>query len=206
MAETLHQTGMRILPDLAKMPEWIALCELLLQAEGVSMRCSARQASLAGDVRLARLLGAQSRHEAGHVALFQAVLRSAPARYRAGLRQPLAALLAYERRLDDALCRGDLSLSLIGLQVVLEGIGIELLRRFDGAPALRPLRRVLLHQEQRHHRLGLSLLNSPGTTQFSSGAEQFVCAGQDLLHASRSLLEHVGLSTEGIDPALALRA
>jgi hypothetical protein len=192
------------LPDLARTPELLALCGLLQHAEHLAMRCAAAQARLVRGERPERRLLAQQRHEAAHAALFDALLRRASPARRDGLQAPLSALQAYEARLERALGRGDLAASLIGFQVVLEGIGTGLFRAFDGSPGLTALRRLLLLQEDGHHRLGLEMLAAFDRDQLIEPAREYAAAGAALLDAARPLLQRAGVAAEGIDPKTTL--
>ncbi len=128
------------------------------RAEAISRDVSRRQAELAPDSAMRRFLMLQSRQEALHAAMFGAALRFASRRDRCPDR--LAdALARFASRLNADLDAGWLAGSLIGLQGVLEAIGVVAL----SAPSTElatfaaqfvPLRHALLAQEQAHHRVG----------------------------------------------------
>lgn len=187
--------GMLIAPNLAVGPELVPLCSLVLAAERLSMRCAGMQAALARGLPFERMFLAQQRHERGHVALFRSVLAFS----RPGgetLVKPLAALATYERRLVSALARGDLAASLVGLQVVLEGIGTNLFSSLTVSPALERIKRAVLLQEEAHHELGARVLRQVRGTNVDSlqaEARAYVDAGRTLLETVDPYLRRAGI-------------
>ena len=195
---------MPIAPDLAVGPDLVPLCALVLAAERLSMRCAGMQAALARGLPFERLFLVQQRHERGHVALFRSVLVVSRTRGES-MDKPLAALAAYEWRLVSALARGELADSLVGLQVVLEGIGTSLFRSFTASPALERMKRGLLLQEEAHHELGARLLRQIQDAKIDSlqaAARTYVEAGRVLVEAANPFLRRVGITAE--DPRLSL--
>lgn len=142
-AESLH---------LARLFAWLGAGERL------ASDCAWRQAELTEDRRHRRFFRAQSRQESFHSLVFGGAISwvSASGSRTVGASRPLA---AYASRLEDALARGDLAESLLGQQVILEGLGeVILAALFRGAErrgsGFRRLRRTILNQEQAHHRFG----------------------------------------------------
>ncbi|MEO8536947.1 MAG: hypothetical protein ABI533_05430, partial [Betaproteobacteria bacterium] len=128
------------LPHVDIGPELVPLCAIVLASERVSMHCAGLQASLARGHEFARSFHAQRRQERLHVALFAALL----AMGRSGgdsADRAVAAVAEYERRLLASLSRGALAESVVGLQIVLEGVGASLFNRFPAPPALAPIKR-----------------------------------------------------------------
>lgn len=130
--------------------------------ERLAHDCARRQSVLVACDRSRRFLRAQARQEMMHARLFeQAVAALAPG----GKVAEPAALRAFGRRLEQALERDDLSESLVASQVVLEGIGEQILVRLNhgldrqGVGFAR-MRRMILRQEQSHHAFGLRMLQA----------------------------------------------
>ncbi len=126
--------------------------------EDLSRDISLRQAALAPTPPLARALGLQSRQEAVHSMLFGAALRCLPRRSACPPRLQ-AALDEFGTRLRADAAAGRLAATLVGLQCVLEGLATAALRPVEGelsrlGERLVPLRPLILHQEEAHHRLG----------------------------------------------------
>lgn len=203
-------TGARLAHD----PELVDLCVVMQHAETIAMQCSGKQAELAATQPLKRRLEAQHRHEAAHAALFHSFVAWAPQRCCAGHGRALAALELYHQRLDAALARGDLADSLVGMQVVLEGIATALLHCFDpfrGRPdrLMEQVRATLLRQEAAHHDLGIrsleGLIVRPADGErLRRSAHDYAMAGRSLLDACDDLLRRFAVESADYDPARAL--
>ncbi len=167
------------------------LLGFLEQGERVANQCAEAQARLAGEMGLpgtvARFLHAQARQEALHARLFQgAILWLAPRQLRPS--PLLTPLREYERLLQAAIERRDLSETLMAEQIILEGLGEAILGRIEAglvnrrAPLGR-LRQTLLRQEEAHHAFGERML------------ARIVSQGQTSRDALRSRApEYLGLS------------
>lgn len=130
--------------------------------ERLAHECASAQAELTSDAGMKRFLKDQARQEAMHARVFQgAITWLAPRHVKET--PPLPALEEYRALLTDALRRGDWFETLLGEQVILEGLGEAILTRIEEGLAKRRapfgrLRRMLLHQEEAHHGFGRRVL------------------------------------------------
>jgi hypothetical protein len=133
----------------------------LLSAEKIAYHCASRQVNLCDSVQEKHFLIRQSRQEKFHAATFQsAILWLTPK----GVSTPAKKQLQqYDSLLMNATENNDLFSSILGLQVVLEGMGDIALSHFDHGIeqrglGYRKLRRTILTQEDSHHDFGLHYL------------------------------------------------
>lgn len=128
--------------------------------ERLAHDCARKQAILLDDLRAQRFLQVQARQERVHARLF-----SNAANWLAP-KQTFAtppALHSFGSRLQQALCRGDITESLVASQVVLEGFGEQILIRLNRGMdrcgiGFSRQRRLVLRQEQGHYAFGLRTL------------------------------------------------
>ncbi len=138
------------------------LLAFLEYGEQMANACAHQQATLAPDQKTQRFLTTQARQEAMHAMVFQGAIAWLAPRHL-GDSPFLPALEEYRRLLTQALDRGDWFESILGEQVILEGLGEAILTRIETglekrcAP-FRRLRLMLLGQEEAHHGFGLRLL------------------------------------------------
>lgn len=132
------------------------LFAVLARGEAIAHDCARRQAELVDDSRSRRFLLVQALQERTHIMLFDSAAGwLAPQQKR--VLPP--AMIEFEQLLQQALARGDLTESLIASQVVLEGLGEQILIRLNrgldnqGIGFARQ-RCVLLHQEHGHFAFG----------------------------------------------------
>jgi hypothetical protein len=136
------------------------LFAVLARGEAIAHDCARRQAELVDDSRSRRFLLVQALQERTHRMLFDSAAGwLAPQQKR--VLPP--AMIEFEQLLQQALARGDLTESLIASQVVLEGLGEQILIRLNRGLDKQGIgfarqRRVLLHQEQGHFAFGQRLL------------------------------------------------
>ncbi len=138
------------------------LLTFLELGERLAQECAGRQALLAADPGSRRFLVSQARQEAGHALVFQGAIAWLGPKHL-GDAPFLPPLEAYRKMLDDALDRKDLLETLLGEQVILEGLGEAILMRIEEGLAKRAapfgrLRRILLRQEEAHHGFGRRML------------------------------------------------
>jgi hypothetical protein len=134
------------------------LLHLLRQGECIAHDGARRQALICGDARMKRFFALQATHEMLHAGVLDVACSVLSPRHRA--QSPaLTALAAFRRDLEHDLARGHLAASIVGLQIVLEGLGMLTLSRMN--PALSrhgarfaPFKRVLEQQEHTHHAFG----------------------------------------------------
>jgi hypothetical protein len=112
----------------------LARAATLLEAgERLAVHAASAQAAIAPEPRAARFFALQARQEAFHARVFAATatfLAPGP-----GVAHPgAAALAAYRARLAADLDAGDLWSSVVGVQVVLEALGVAVLGEVEGAP------------------------------------------------------------------------
>jgi len=134
------------------------LLTFLEQGERMAHDCAKAQSALVTDSGARGFLCSQARQEAAHAMVFQGAIAWLAPKNLGG--SPfLPAMEEYQALLQDALIRKDLVETFLAEQVVLEGLGEAVLTRLEqglmkrAAPFGR-LRRVLLQQEEAHHRFG----------------------------------------------------
>lgn len=133
----------------------------LLSAEKIAHHCASRQAKMYGSGQEKRFLIRQSRQERFHAVTFKsAILWLTPK----GVSTPAKKQMQqYDSLLKIATENNDLFSSILGLQIILEGMGDIALSHFDHAIEQRGLgyqkiRRTILTQEDSHHEFGLNYL------------------------------------------------
>jgi hypothetical protein len=105
--------------------------------------------------------------------------------------------------LEDALRRRDFAETLMGEQIILEGLGEAILARIEEGLAKRNapfgnLRRTLLHQEEAHHEFGRRMLDraiADGTT----APEHLRVRAQEYLALTDGMVSMLGDLFESID-------
>ena len=133
----------------------------LLSGEKVAHHCAARQAKLCGNDQAKCFLIKQSRQERFHAATFQSAFLWLTPR---GVTNPAKKQMQqYESLLKNATENNDLFSSVVGLQVILEGMGNVALSHFDHGIEQRgigyqKIRKAILAQEDSHHEFGLHYL------------------------------------------------
>ena len=161
--------------------------------EDLSRDVALRQAALAPTPQLARALGLQSRQEAVHSMLFGAALRCLPRRSSCPPRLQ-AALAGFAARLNDDAAAGRLVATLVGLQCVLEGLATAVLQPVEGelsslGARLVPLRPLILHQEEAHHRLGEVWVPRLAAQGAAGSAPALAAAGRDYAALGEAVAE-----------------
>ncbi|MFN0305478.1 MAG: hypothetical protein ACKVQU_34590 [Burkholderiales bacterium] len=180
---------------------------LLAEGERLAFNIATREALLATDPVLKRLFQRQAAQEARHVTIFDCVVRYfcgesdvSSIRNAAGNSVQASAIA---RSLARAAATGNLPAMVIGLQGVVEGIGVALLesmrpeRHADGA-LFDPIRRMVLAQERAHQHTGeraLAAVMSDGRIAYGAAesllSEALAC-GHALLGQHEEIFEHVG--------------
>ena len=145
------------------------LFNFLLQGEQLAFDCATKQADLFQDPLSKRFLRAQAHQEALHVKILKAGIGILVPR---GVGEPIAksAMADYRRLLEAALDRGDASESLLGMQIILEGLGDITLNRISAGFSTRGLtfrrvRQLIVGQEDAHHSFGLRRFQHMMSTQ-----------------------------------------
>ena len=135
------------------------LFNFLLQGEQLAFDCASKQSIIFENDVSRRFLKAQARQEALHTKIFKAGIGILTPR---GSGEPIAKrqMNDYRKLLDSNLERGHRAESLLGMQIIFEGLGdIALTRISDGFPtrglAFRRVRHLIVGQEDVHHSFGL---------------------------------------------------
>ena len=135
------------------------LFNFLLQGEQLAFDCASKQSIIFEDKVSRRFLKAQARQEALHTKIFKAGIGILTPR---GIGEPIALrqMNDYRKLLDASLEQGHRAESLLGMQIIFEGLGdITLARISDGFPtrglAFRRVRHLIVGQEDAHHSFGL---------------------------------------------------
>lgn len=166
----------------------------LLRGEKIAHRCSARQARLCDDATMKRFLLNQSRQERFHAITFQsAILWLTPK----GVSGPAEKQMQqYESMLIDATDNNDLFNSIVGLQVILEGMGDISLSHLDTGIRHRSIgyqkiRRAILAQEDSHHEFGVNYLKTNLTqTSNSSYVDNYLSLIDEMLDSVQCLFDY----------------
>jgi len=140
------------------------LFSFLMLGEQVAQRCALEQSKQTTHIGSRRFLLSQARQENYHRILLQkAVLTLTP---KGALFNPAnKPLLKYQKLLDTAIANNNYAETLLGQQVILEGLGEIVLENIDKGMSNRmfgfkKIRRVILKQEQAHHDFGIRRLNN----------------------------------------------
>ena len=169
------------------------IISFFLSGEKVAHRCAARQAQICDDKNIKRFLRTQARQEKFHATVFQSeILWLAPK----GVRCPAQKQMQqYEKILMASIDNNDLTSSIIGLQIILEGMGDIALSHFnDGIDqrgiAYKKIRNTILAQEDAHHLFGLRFIesNRVDSTQ-KSHAENYLPLINDMFKSLETYFE-----------------
>jgi len=150
---------------LIKSGEHTHLAQLLtfmVLGEQLAHDCAEAQVTIAPDQRMKTFLVGQARQEGYHAFIFQGAIRWLTP--HSSHPSPMSEHMnAYRDLLEAAIVRQDFAETIIGEQIILEGLGEAILKRIEaglvkrGAPFQR-LRRLLIHQEEAHHQFGERVL------------------------------------------------
>lgn len=139
------------------------LFSFLMLGEQVAQDCAAAQAVRMSNKSMRRFLNSQANQENYHRILFQhGMLMLAPKGSNCDpVKKPI---LAYKRLLDEAIETNNFAETLLGQQVILEGLGEIVLENIDKGMVNRKfgfkkIRHLILSQEHTHHQFGLRQLD-----------------------------------------------
>ena len=160
---------------LTDSPQRSALAEvlgLLASGERLAARTAFAQRGLARDLATRRFFLSQAGHESFHATVFTAGQRALQQTSKANHD---AAFSEFQSALAQALEDCALPESVVGCQVVLEGLGEALLGEIDEGIRARGfgldrLRRLILEQERLHHGFGVTLLEQAVRTGTANAA------------------------------------
>lgn len=138
------------------------LLHCLEHGERLAHDCAAAQVALAPDSCAGRFLLSQARQEALHAVVFQGAVAWLAPRHL-GDCPVLPPLERYRALIVEAIRERRFAETLLAEQIILEGLGEAILRRFEAGLVKRKagfgrLRRILLHQEEAHHDFGRRVL------------------------------------------------
>ena len=171
------------------------LFHVLWHGERIARDTAARQALICNEVKARRFFAMQSAQESLHAALFHAAATVLAPRARLLQTPAITALGVYRRHLDRDLAAGNLAGTIIGLQIVLEGLGALTLSRMNLAlsqhgPRFARFKRLLEQQEDSHHAFGCrwlerqSIASVPAlaadTRKYCEVAYSVIDSGEDL--------------------------
>lgn len=138
------------------------LCFLAL-GEEIAHHCAKEQAKQSDNRSIQRFLNSQARQEKYHQIMFKrGELLLTPKGSPCGpAKKPL---LEYKQLLDEAIAKQDFAETLLGQQVILEGLGEVVLENIDNGMSNRnfgykKIRHLILNQEHAHHYFGIRKLN-----------------------------------------------
>lgn len=175
------------------------LFSCLEYGEQLSHDCAVRQTNLE-TVDSNRFFIRQARQEQYHAKVFNRVILCITPR---GPKQVPAALKRFRMRLERAWERGDLVETLVGQQIILEGLGELILYKMDKKFDQRGIgfnrvRKILLHQERGHqtfgHRMVIGLVNSgvARIEQISILASEYLVLVDRILNDLQPMFDVVG--------------
>lgn len=171
------------------------LFDFLLLGEQLAFDCASQQVRFFEDKASQNFLRNQARQERFHYQVFKSGTGLIAPKGVSGT-PGKEAMQAYRRLLEEALARGDQAETLLGMQVLLEGLGDVTVQHIDSGFGNRKLgnlcrrvRHLITGQEDAHHSFGISRLQQclVGTR----APEKLVRRGEDYL----DLIEQLVAST-----------
>ncbi len=166
----------------------------LLSGEKIAHRCSARQAGLCEDGAMRRFLLSQSRQEKFHAITFQSAILWLSPKGVDSLAQKQ--MQQYESMLMEATDNNNLFSSVVGLQVILEGMGDIALSHIETGIEQRgigyqKIRRAILAQEDSHHEFGLNYLKTNVAPESISGhVDNYLTVIDEMLDSVHGLFDY----------------
>jgi len=182
------------------------LFSFLMLGEQVAHNCALKQANYTNHKGSRKFLLSQARQENYHRVLFdKAVLTLTPR----GAKPTLATkpMLKYQALLDDAIAKNQYAETLLGQQVILEGLGEVVLENIDKGMSNRmfgfkKIRRIILKQEQAHHDFGVRRLTDWVYTDkdrmnaISQKTYDYLDLIQEILDDFHDVFEYFGYNSE----------
>lgn len=175
---------------------------VLWHGECIAHDIAVRQAMICGNAKAKRFFAMQASQESIHATLFHAATLVLAPRTRMVQTNAVTALGAYRRQLAHDLERGHLVSTIIGLQIVLEGLGALTLAHIN--PALSrhgarfaPFKRLLEQQEDTHHAFGCRWLareDAASIPRMAADARRYFELACDVIGNSEDLFCY-GIST-----------
>ena len=191
---------MFLLPDESK--QVARLFNFFLQGELLATECARKQIHIFSDKYSKRFLIRQARQELFHTKVFKAGIGILMPR---GVGEPvgLTSMQSYRRLLEAALQRGDQAESLLGMQIILEGLADVALKKISmGFPTrglnFRRVRKIITAQEDAHHLFGIRRL-SQLIDQDENILPSLLIRAEDYIELTESLMASVAELFEYFD-------
>ncbi len=178
------------------------LFHALWHGECIARDAAAWQARICSEPKARRFFALQAAQETLHATLFGAAVSVLAPRTSALETPTLSALDRYRKRLEDDLEAGRISSSVVGLQIVLEGLGALTLARMNLALSghgarFAPCKRLLEHQEDTHHAFGCRWLERQrieSAPALAADAREYFELACDVIDSSEDMFGY-GIST-----------
>ena len=187
--------------------------QVLVAGEHLAQECALKQTALATERKTRSFFVTQAQQERQHARIFQSAASALAPRGNVSHSPALRALHRYGERLTADLECGNLAGSLVGMQVVLEGVGAMVLNAMDAELNRRgdhyaALRRRLLLQEDAHHAFGLRCLeqlcaNTPAVSHsLVAAGREYSALSIDILSACEEHFFYLGADSRCYRPVL----
>lgn len=176
------------------------LFQFLIQGEQLAFDCSKRQSEICESPYQKKFLIRQARQERFHASAFSFGLRIVKPK---GIISPIgkSAMTDYRKLIEEALHKGDLAESFLGMQIILEGLGDVTLENVSTnfSPkrnTFERIRKIILSQEDEHHHFGINYFSQlyPSSEEIPKYLKQragdYLALTNEMLLASRSLFEY----------------
>ena len=142
--------------------EMLRLFVALEYGEQLAHQCAFQQASWVSNTKVSRFLKSQARQERSHARFFSIAANSLQSKHHYA---PPAALKQFATRLEKTITQRNLTESMVGSQIVLEGFGEQILLRLNqgldnNGVGFKKIRHILLRQEQSHYAFGMHTLKA----------------------------------------------
>jgi len=142
--------------------ELLHLFVALEYGEQLAHQCATEQANWVTDDKARRFLRMQAKQEQSHARFFSMSANSLKSKHQF---TPPDALKQFATRLEKAIKHRNLTESMVGSQIVLEGFGEQILLRLNQGldnkgTSFKKIRHALLRQEQSHYAFGMHTLET----------------------------------------------
>ena len=171
------------------------LFAFLLQGERLALDCTSQQATLFNDKASRKFLSNQARQEKFHCQVFKAGIGIVAPRGVSNIPGGKE-MQAYRRLLTEAWEWGNQAETLLGMQIILEGLGDVAIRHINAGFELRKVgsmrrrvRYLILAQEDAHHAFGLQRFKASIGDEFVP--DYLIQRSQDYLNLLESLMSSV---------------
>jgi hypothetical protein len=177
--------------------------QVLHEGELLAADTATRQAILTSNERTKRFLASQARQEFVHAQIFNGAAAWLAPRQRRLAPAVLKPLTQYRALLNECLIAARLDASMVGQQVILEGLGEAVLQRLCAGlvrrgSGLTALGRRVLREEHAHRQFGAAQLlagssaHAPGVEALRHYADEFLLIVTDLVRGMEDVLDALG--------------